>query len=158
EKLVSAPTKGVGYAETPAAVLRAQNYPVWAKQLSDHFYQTQSCNLFRCVALKLNANPDENEGDFRARLALGLRERRDAEIDRLRKQYAPRLTTLTDQVRRAQERIAREHSQLTQQKVSAAISVGTAILGAFLGRKTLSSANVTRAGSALRSAGRISSE
>ncbi|HTE42144.1 MAG TPA: hypothetical protein VK629_15065, partial [Steroidobacteraceae bacterium] len=84
--------------------------------------------------------------------------RRDAEIDKLRAKYAPRITTLTDQVRRSQERIAREQSQLSQQKIGAAISVGTAILGAFFGRKALSSTTLSKAGTAMRSAGRVTQE
>jgi multidrug resistance efflux pump len=108
--------------------------------------------------LKLTSAPGETEGDFRARIVMNLREKRDSEIDKLRTKYAPRITAITDQVRRAQERIAREQSQLSQQKVNAAISVGTAILGAFFGRKALSSATLSRAGTAMRSAGRVTKE
>ena len=102
--------------------------------------------------------PAGDEGEFRAHLALALREKRDAEIDRLRKKYAPRLTTLEDQIRRADERIERERSQLSQQKMQTAISVGTSILGALLGRKKISATNAGRIGTAARSAGRIGSE
>jgi hypothetical protein len=149
---------GHSYANAPAALLRAQNYAVWGKQLADHVYQTTSCDVLRCALLKLTSTPGEAEGDFRARIAMNLREKRDLEIDKLRAKYAPRITTITDQVRRAQERIAREQSQLSQQKVSAAISVGTAILGAFFGRKALSSTTLSRAGTAMRSAGRVTNE
>jgi len=158
DKFASAPMNGLAYTETPAALLRQQNYSTWGKQLADRVYQTVSCDVLRCALLKLISTPSESEGDFRARIAMSLRERRDAEIDKLRAKYAPRITTLTDQVRRAQERIAREQSQLSQQKVGAAISVGTAILGAFFGRKALSSATLSRAGTAMRSAGRVTSE
>ena len=87
-----------------------------------------------------------------------MREKRDAEIDRLRKKYAPRITTLEDQIRRADERIERERSQLSQQKMQTAISVGTSILGALLGRKKISVTNAGRIGTAARNAGRIGSE
>lgn len=158
ERLVHAAASGVSFAAAPAALLRAQNYPLWGKQAADHLYRTASCDLLECPSLKLNSNPGESEGEFRARLTQALREKRDAEIDKLRAKYAPRMTTLTDQVRRADERITREQSQLSQQKINAAISVGSAILGAFFGRKAMSSANLTRAGSAMRSAGRMSQE
>jgi hypothetical protein len=158
DSLSSQAVSGLTYAEVPAALLRAQNYSVWGKQLADFVYQTSICEVLQCAALKLTSTAGEAEGDFRARIGLRLREKRDGEIDKLRAKYAPRITTLTDQVRRAQERIAREQSQLSQQKVSAAISVGTAILGAFFGRKALSSATLSRAGTAVRSAGRVTSE
>jgi membrane peptidoglycan carboxypeptidase len=42
--------------------------------------------------------------------------------------------------------------------VQAAISVGASILGAFLGRKTISASNIGRATTAIRSAGRVMKE
>lgn len=42
--------------------------------------------------------------------------------------------------------------------MQAAISVGASILGAFLGRKTISAANIGRATTAIRSAGRVMKE
>jgi hypothetical protein len=158
DRLNAAPVADVGYADAPAALLRAQNYDAWKKQLAEFAYQTVTCDLLRCPSLKLSSSAGESEGDFRARIAQSLREKRDAEIDKLRAKYAPRITTLTDQVRRAQERIAREQAQLSQQKVSTAISIGSALLGAFLGRKAVSTSSVGRVGTAARSAGRISQE
>ena len=152
------PIDGLGYADAPAALLRAQNYSPWGKQLADFVYQSAVCDVLRCAALKLSSNAGENEGDFRSRIAQALRERRDAEIDKLRAQYAPRVATLTEQVRRAQQRVATEQAQLSQQKIQSVISIGSAILGAFMGRKTLSATNISRAGSALRTAGKISKE
>jgi hypothetical protein len=152
------PVPALGYADTPAALLRAQNYPTWGRELADHIYQTATCDVFCCLSLKLSSATGESEAEFRARISQALREKRDQSIDKLRAKYAPRVATLTDQVRRAQERIAREQSQLSQQKVSAAISVGTAILGAFFGRKALSSTTLSRAGTAMRSGGRVAQE
>jgi hypothetical protein len=154
----SHPPQGAQFAEAPAAALRAQSYANWQKQLATHIYESQSLTGFRCAAVGLNSAPGGSESEFRAHLALALREKRDAEIDRLRRKYAPRLTTLEDQIRRARDRIERERSQLSQQKMQTAISVGTSILGALLGRRKLSATNVGRVGSAARSAGRIGQE
>jgi hypothetical protein len=109
-------------------------------------------------ALKQVSNPEESEGDFRARLAHVAREQRDADADALRRKYQPKLTTLQDQIRRAEERKSREQSQASQQKLQTAMSVGASILGAFLGRKTLSAGNIGRVTSAARSATRIGRE
>jgi FtsZ-binding cell division protein ZapB len=100
----------------------------------------------------------ETEGVFQARLAQVLRERRDLEVEKLKARYAPRLQGVQDQVRRARERVEREKSQYGQQKVQTAISVGASLLGAFLGRRALSAGNVSRAATAMRSAGRIGRE
>ncbi|MGC3981765.1 MAG: hypothetical protein QM808_10920 [Steroidobacteraceae bacterium] len=146
------------FAELPAAYLRAQNYALWGKELSSSIYQSLSLSVHRCAALKASANPGESEGDFRARLSLSLREQRDAEVERLRKKYAPRLQTLQDQQVRAEQKIEKEKSQLSQQKLNTALSVGASILGAFFGRKVASSANLGRVATVARSASRISRE
>ncbi len=158
DKLQTQATPGASYAEVPAAMLRAQNYAAWSKQLGDYVYQTAKLDVFTCPLLKMTSAPGGSEGDFRARIALSLRERRDAEIDKLRKKYAPRLATLGDQIRRGEEKIQREKAQVSDQTMHTAISVGTTILGALFGRKALSSANIGRAGTAMRGAGRIARE
>ncbi|HMN47286.1 MAG TPA: hypothetical protein PKE27_22100 [Povalibacter sp.] len=146
------------YADAPASLLRADSYKSWRKQLEAHVYESAGLDVFRNAMLGATSAAGMSEADFRARIALNLREKRDAAVEALRKKYAPRLTTLQDQIRRAQDRVERESSQLSQQKMSTAISIGTSILGAFLGRKKISATNMGRVGTAARSAGRIGRE
>jgi hypothetical protein len=146
------------YAEAPAALLRAQNYKAWEKQLEGYIYESAGLDIFRCPSIGATSAAGMTEADFRSRIALGLREKRDAAVEALRKKYAPRLTTLEDQIRRAEDRVRRESAQLSEQKMSTAISVGTSILGALLGRKKISVGNAGRVGTAARSAGRIGRE
>lgn len=148
----------IRYASAPAAFLRAQNYRAWQKTLVAHLHESASFTVFHCPSVGRAVTPGSNEGEFRARLALALREKRDAQIEKLRQKYARRLATLQDQMRRAEERVERERSDLSQHKVQAAISVGTSLLGALLGRKAISVGNAQRIGSAARSAGRLGKE
>ena len=61
-------------------------------------------------------------------------------------------------MRRGEERREREKSQLTQQRMQTAVSIGSSILGALLGRKTMSATNIGRIGTAARSATRMGHE
>jgi hypothetical protein len=149
---------GAAFGELPAAALRAASYPRWGKSLATHLYQHHRLRLLACDALAALSKPGETEGEFRARLQLVARERRDEATTKLRQKYAPRLATLRDQKLRAQQRIERERDQASQQKTSAAISVGATLLGALFGRKVASAANVGRATTAARSASRIARE
>lgn len=153
-----AASENAHYAQAPAALLRAQNYRSWQKELVSHLYSTATLPIFHCPTVGQAVAPGTSEGDFRAKLGLALREKRDAEIEKLRKKYAPKLATLSDQLRRADERVERERSDLSQHKMQAAISVGTSILGALLGRKAISVGNAQRIGSAARNAGRLGKE
>jgi multidrug resistance efflux pump len=83
---------------------------------------------------------------------------RDLEIEKLRRKYSSKFTTLNDRLRRAEQAIVREEEQVTSKTVSTVISFGTAILGAFLGRKTVSATSASRMGTAMKSAGRMRKE
>ena len=150
-----APLDGASYAEVPASALAARSYADWSRALAAHLYQNGAAELFAARALKLTSNPGESEGDFRARLAQGLREHRDREVAKLREKHAAKLKSIEDRLQRAADRVAREKSQYSQRKLDTAISIGTSVLGAIFGGR---SAATTRAGSAARSAGRVFSE
>jgi hypothetical protein len=157
-RLTSKPIEAASFAELPAGALRASSYGSWGQALNAYLYENARAEVLVCDALKTASAPDESEGDFRSRLALAARERRDSASEDLRRKYSSKLQAMDDRERRAQERVSREQSQLSQQKLQTAFSVGASILGAFLGRKTLSATNVNRAASAARSAGRIGRE
>jgi hypothetical protein len=141
-----------------AAAMRGSSYATWGKSLAAHLYENARAELFVCDELKTTSAPGESEGDFRARLALVGRERRDAAVEQLRRKYAPKLLALQERERRAMERVEREKSQLSQQKLQSAFTIGASVFGALLGRRTLSASNVNRAASAARAAGRIGRE
>jgi hypothetical protein len=152
------PVRTAGFSELPAAALRAKNFELWAKTLKTWLYQTVCLDVYACPALKMVASTGESEGDFRARLGLILRERRDLEIEKLRRTYAPKLAMIQEQLRKAQARVEVEKSQMGQQAIQTAISIGATLLGAFFGRKTMSAGNVGRAATAMRGAGRTMQE
>jgi hypothetical protein len=157
-RLMAHPAEAAEYGELPGAALRAANYPSWAKSLQAHLYETARATLFFSDTCKMASHSGESEGDFRTRLSQVMREKRDAEVAELRKRWQTKVQQLQDQLRRAEERREREKSQLSQQKMQTAVSIGSSILGALLGRKAISSTNVGRVGSAARSATRIGRE
>jgi hypothetical protein len=110
------------------------------------------------VRARVVIKPGERRANFRTRFSLALREKRDAEVEKLRARFATRLMSLRDQVRRAEERVAREQSQYSSQKMQSAISLGATVLSALLGSRRISSGTIGRATTAARSAGRIGRE
>jgi hypothetical protein len=157
-RLAKTPATGAGFAPLPGPALRAATWPAYGKSLAAHLFETVRSTVLVCDALKASSNPGESEGDFRARLGLMLREKRDAAVEELRRKLAPKLQTLQDRIARAEDRLAREQDQLKQQKLQTAFSVGASILGAVFGRKAISAGNIGRATTAARSATRIGRE
>ncbi len=152
------PQAGARFSSVPAAATRKQSADAWRKTLAAHLYQKFTLDRMSCPSLKLTAQPGENEGDFTARVNQAVREKRDMEIAKLKTKYAPKLQTLTDQIRRAQERVEREKAQAGQAKLQTFLNVGTTLLGALLGRRAASMGNIGRATTAMRSASRIGKE
>jgi len=82
------------------------------------------------------------------------REQRDAAVEKLRAQYAPKLHKLEEKVRNAEQVVQREEGQARGAKIQTAISAGATILTALLGRKRVSYTSVGRATTAARGAQR----
>lgn len=152
------PEAGATFSPLSGQAMRAASYTAWGKALTSYLYESSRATVFVSDKVAVSSAPDESERDFRARLALSARERRDTAAEALRRKYAPKLATLEDRERRANERVAREKSQLTQSALSTALNVGTSILGAFLGRRKMSATTIGKAATAVRSAGRIGRE
>jgi phage host-nuclease inhibitor protein Gam len=79
-------------------------------------------------------------------------------LEKIKKKYTPKLKRLQDRIATAEDKVAREEAQYGQQKMQTAISIGSTLLGAMLGRKMTSVTNVGRATTAMRGAGRAARE
>ncbi len=88
-RLGAAPAADAEYAELPGAALRAASYAGWGKSLQSHLYETARANLFYSDSYKVASRAGESEGDFRARLTLAGREKRDAAVAALRRSGPP---------------------------------------------------------------------
>jgi hypothetical protein len=156
--LAPAPVTPAEFLDVPSSAASPRNYDAWSRELADWLYRNRSIAVYRSPDFKMASEPGESERDFRIRLQQSAREQRDAMLDALRKKYATRLATLEDRVRRAEQAVDRESKQAQQQKVQTAISLGSTVLGAILGRKAISMSSVGRATTAARGAGRIQKE
>jgi len=146
---------GAGYLEPAAAAGRVESFARWERSYRKWLRNDQALVLFRCPRLKARSEPGESEGEFRARLQLLAREQRDAEARKLRDKYEQRIRRLEKRVLAAQRNAQQQRTQATQSRIDTALSVGSALLGAFLGRKRSSADS---AGRAVRKAGRMRKE
>ena len=129
------PPSGATFAPLPRAAGQAGSAKKWSAALVDSIYRGEAVQLFESKRLRMVSKPGESERDFRIRIADASRADRDTKVDKLRDQYASKLATLEDRVRRAEQAVAREKDQASSQRMSTAMSAGASILGAFLGRK-----------------------
>jgi hypothetical protein len=151
--LQKTPTEGENAPCAPAAS-QVKNYAAWAKDFTTWVQNNRKLTLFRAPLANQVSRPGEAEREFRIRLQQAMRELRDAAAEKLRSKYAPKLAALEERIRRAQAIKEREAAQANRAKFDTVISLGTTLLGAFLGRKAISATSVGRAASTVRSAGR----
>ena len=156
--LLSTPLAGAEFADLPAVARRVGAYGKWSKDLIRWASQSRWLSLYHSRRFNMTSRMNESEGDFRARLAQSARERRDLEVEKLRKTYGSKFMTLKNRLMTAEQAIAREQEQSKSRKIETAISFGTALLGAFLGRKAVSATSASRMGTAMKSASRMGKE
>jgi hypothetical protein len=156
--LEKSPVDGAQFSALPGSAGKAKSYDTWAKEFVGWIYRSRMLEVFLSPSTKEVSHAGESERDFRVRLQQAGRERRDQETERLRRKYAPKIAGLQERVRRAEQMVERQTAESHNSRIQAAISVGATILGAFLGRKTASAANIGRATTAIRGAGRVMKE
>lgn len=139
------------YEEVPEAAQKAKNFQNWAKDFEEHLFRSEKITLYKSPSLNLISKPQETERDFRARISQSARENRDEWVDKLRSKYEKQIISLQEKIRRAEDKLALEQAQSRQKKIESAISIGTSILGAFMGRKIVSRTSLSRAGRTVHS-------
>ena len=152
--LESAPASEASFGALPPAASQAKNYDAWGKSLADMIYRTAKVDLFRSTTLGRTSNPGESERDFRVRLQQDAREQRDEAAEKLRAKYAPKLASLQERARKAQAAVQVQAEQASLSKWQTAISLGSTVLGAFIGRRAVGAGTIGRAATTARGVGR----
>jgi hypothetical protein len=142
----------------PPAALDKKRYVAWTKDFEKWIARAQPLKIYSVPALKMVSRPDESERDFQARIQLAGREGRDAAVGKLRQKYATKVARATEKARKAEDALAREQQQSSQQKMQTAVSLGATMLGALMGRRAVSLSTLGRATTAARGIGRSAKE
>lgn len=148
------PLDGATYTDCPAAAANARSYDNWKKLFVQFIRTNLKLKLLYNSKMKVVSEPGEEERDFRVRLQHLAHEKRDDALEALKKKYSSKIDSLEEKRRRAQQAIERENAIANQKKMEAAVSAGTAILGALFGRKSISATSIYKVGTAVKSTSR----
>ncbi len=148
-----APNPDATFAPLPASFAGAMARA--ADDLRAHVRDARPLRLITAPALRATSTPGEDERAFRIRLGQIAREARDAQKDALRTRYEKRLDTLSGKMKTAEAAISRESAQSSQRTMDTVVSIGTSLLGAFLGGRRSA---INSVGTAVRSASRARKE
>jgi len=152
--LEKSPSDNSQYSELPSKAADAKSYTDWSRDFVTWLLENKSLVLFKSTATGMFSKPHESERDFRIRVDQGSRERRDESVEKIRRKYAARIASLQERIRKAQQAVEREREQAKHQRTQTALSFGSTILTAFLGRKAVSASSLSRGMTAMRGVGR----
>ncbi|MES1923857.1 DUF87 domain-containing protein [Salinisphaera sp. T31B1] len=156
--LAARPCPGAGFADLAAPAHDPANYRHWASAFKTWLRQSCGLTLYRSRDYRLTSSADESEAEFRVRVHQVARQARDQAVGKLRDRYDRQLADLQTRLAAAEAEIAAETAQTNQKTVESVVSIGSALLGAFLGRKAVSATNARRIGTAARGVGAIAQQ
>jgi hypothetical protein len=131
------------FGEVPRELSTVRKLKSLQKDYSDYLYHEMRLSLLYHPKLKVYSQPDESERSFKIRVAQAAREKRDAEVDKLRKRYATKLERLRKRLQREKIELEEDRAEYSARKQEEMVSGAETVLGIFgiFGRKkSLSSA------------------
>ncbi|MFA5341893.1 MAG: DUF87 domain-containing protein [Clostridia bacterium] len=145
----STPVPDALFADYPPAAANSKNYDLWKKSLTQYIRTNLSLKLYSSPKLKMVSKYGEEERDFIIRMQHYAHEKRDQDLETMKKKYSSKLQTLENALIRAKQAVEKQNAMASQRKMDAMVSAGSAILGALLGRKTVSATSVSKIGTAV---------
>jgi hypothetical protein len=142
------------FAAFPPRAADPKAYRTWEGAFKTSLYKQATLPVLSYPRLKLTGRPGETRPEFMVRVREAVREQRDEAVEQLRRQYAPKLGALQDRIRKAETRVGREQAEYDHHKLQTAVSLGSTVLGALLGRKAVSMGTVGRATTTARGVSR----
>lgn len=128
-------TDGAEFAELPGAAQKSTTYASIKKDYTDWVYANHFLEVSYSPLLEAYSNPGEKVDEFKVRITQTARELRDKAIEELRERAAKTVKSLEAKATKAQLKVDTQKQQASSAKLSAAVSIGSSILGAFFGRK-----------------------
>ncbi|MEE4241314.1 MAG: DUF87 domain-containing protein [Desulfopila sp.] len=152
------PPHGATYYPPPATVTTLRDLRAYTKSFADYLYNNKKLELYKVAGIALESTPGESLADFKVRLVDRLRELKDQETVKLEEKFQVRQQRIEEDLSRALQKLEKEKGDVTAKTTDTLLSFGTALLGAFFGRKTLSVTSMSRASTGIKNIGRLARE
>ncbi|MBQ9875942.1 MAG: ATP-binding protein [Campylobacter sp.] len=155
KNLSQTPKDGLKYSGIPGFIASAKNFKFMDRDLKEFIYRNETLTQYN--ALGIASNFDEKKESFLMRLNDKINEILENETDKIMQRYNTQKARYEEKIRRAEERVAKEKSDITAKGIDTLMSIGTAVLGGIFGRSGAGT-KINRTISAAKSAGRVLTE
>ncbi len=146
------------YASLPKLITSLKNFKTLERSLKDFLYINEGLELFTCKSLKSESKVNESLRDFKVRLQDILSEKKEDEIEKLQTRYKKKINTFENRLERAFTKLEKEEADVSAKTTDTILAIGLGIFGALFGKKTLSTTNMRKGASAIKSGGRVLKE
>ncbi|MDD4764664.1 MAG: DUF87 domain-containing protein [Atribacterota bacterium] len=103
-------------------------------KFKNYLYDTKRVELYTCKELKLLSKPEEDLADFKSLLMDIIREEKDKAVEKLTEKYSKKEEKLEKDYAKLQEKLEKEEADVKAATTQSALSIGSSVLGALLGR------------------------
>lgn len=138
------PETGFEFGTLPDELCSKSKFRSFKSQLKDYLYRHCFTTLYKSPLVDGYAPGGCTEAEARLHFQQLIREQRDLETEKLRDKYASKIKSLESKIRTAEDRVEREEAQYGQAKWSSLLTVGSSILGAFMGGRRSSMTTAAR--------------
>ncbi len=117
------------FGRTPSQLNSSSELRAVEKEFVDYLYREQVLSLCYHPELELYGEPGESERDFAIRMQQIAREKRDAEVEKLRQKYQQQLDRLQDRLTREQREMAEDRAEYEARKREELLAAGETVIG-----------------------------
>ena len=134
------PEPEASFGPVPSELNTASKIKAFGKDFSDYLYREEGLDLYYNPTLKCYSQPGESERDFKIRAQQMAREKRDAEVEKLRQKYQSKLDRLETRLAREEQELKEDQAEYEARKREELISAGESVIGmlGIFGRRSSS--------------------
>jgi rubrerythrin len=116
------------FGTVPSELNTPAEFKSFSKDFLDYLYRGKALNLPYHSIANLYGQPDESEREFKIRIQQALREKRDAEVEKMRRKYTTNLQKLEAKLYREQQELTQDQATYTGRKREEMLSAGESII------------------------------
>ena len=150
------PKDGLKFSELPSFIAGAKNFKNYERDLKEFIYRNEKMTQYS--AFGITSNFGESKEEFFVRLSDKANEILENETEKILARFNTQKARIETQIRRAEERVAKEKSDVTAKGLDTLMSIGTAVLGGLFGSRSSAATKIGKTVTAAKNAGKVLTE
>lgn len=144
------------FSQIPSFIASSKNLKIYERDLKEFIYRNEKMTQYS--AFGMTSNFGESKEEFFVRLQDKANEILEEQTEKILARFDTQKSRLEERIRRADEKVAKEKSDVTTKSIDTLVSIGSAVLGGLFGSRTATSTKINRALSGAKSANRVLTE